>query len=117
MIWTVDAEGDLEPLPAAVEVAAYRIVLEAVTNAGRHSGARACAVTLRRTPDCLRIRVRDTGTGLVPATTPGVGLSSMRERAEEVGGTWTLTSDRGSGTVVEVRLPLGASAPPVESQG
>ena len=117
MIWTVDAEGDLEPLPAAVEVAAYRIVLEAVTNAGRHSGARACAVTLRRTPDCLRIRVRDTGTGLGPAATPGVGLSSMRERAEEVGGTWTLTSDRGSGTVVEVRLPLGASAPPVESQG
>lgn len=105
MTWTVEAGDDVEPLPAAVEVAAYRIALEAVTNALRHSGAEQCTVSLQREDGTLRLRVRDTGRGLAADPGAGVGLTSMRERAEELGGTCTVTSSD-TGTVVEVRLPL-----------
>jgi two-component system, NarL family, sensor kinase len=111
MTWTVAAD-DLEPLPAAVEVAAYRIVVEAVNNAARHSASETCTVSLRRDPEALRIRVHDVGTGLGSAPGAGVGLSSMRERAEELGGTCTLTSYDGAGTVVEALLPLRSAAAP-----
>ena len=100
MAWTVEADDDVEPLPAAVEVAAYRIVLEAVTNAVRHSGARACTVALRRDGGDLLVRVRDDGAGSGRRPPAGVGLFSMRERAEELGGTCTVTSDA-RGTLVE----------------
>ncbi len=105
MIWTVEAADDVEPLPAAVEVAAYRIALEAVTNALRHSGAERCTVSLQREDGTLLLRIRDTGRGLAADPGAGVGLTSMRERAEELGGTCTVTSS-GTGTLVEVRLPL-----------
>jgi two-component system, NarL family, sensor kinase len=108
MVWTVEATDDVEPLTAAVEVAAYRIVLEAVTNAVRHSGARACTVTLDREADELRVRVRDDGDGLAEDRRAGVGLESMRERAEELGGTCVVTSD-GTGTLVDARLPVGTN--------
>ncbi len=96
-------------MPAAVEVAAYRIVIEAVTNAVRHSAADTCAVSLRRDPDALRIEVTDAGVGVPQDPVQGVGLGSIRERAEELGGTYTLSSGPGSGTVVLVRLPLDMS--------
>jgi two-component system, NarL family, sensor kinase len=105
MTWTVEAADDVEPLPAAVEVAAYRIALEAVTNALRHSGAERCTVSLVRSDGTLLLRVRDTGRGLAAEPRAGVGLTSMRERAEELGGSCTVTSDS-SGTLVEVRLPI-----------
>jgi two-component system NarL family sensor kinase len=104
--WSVEAEDGLEPLPAAVEVAAYRIVVEAVTNARRHSGASSCAVRLRRTGDDLDIEVSDTGSGLAADRSPGVGLSSMRERAEELGGSFEAVDRPGGGTVVRARLPV-----------
>jgi signal transduction histidine kinase len=105
VVWGVDADEDVEPLPAAVEVAAYRIALEAVTNAVRHSGARGCTVSLHREDQELVLHVRDDGHGLVGDRSTGVGLGSMRERAEELGGTFAVTSE-GSGTLVAVRLPL-----------
>ena len=105
MSWAVEADEDVEPLPAAVEVAAYRIVMEAVTNALRHSGAERCTVSLKREDGTLLLRVRDTGRGLAVDPGAGVGLTSMRERAEELGGTCTVTSSD-SGTLVEVRLPI-----------
>lgn len=105
--WSVEADDDLEPLPAAVEVAAYRIVLEAVANAVRHSEAGSCAVSLRRDGDALRIEVRDSGVGMPADPAPGVGLASMRDRTQELGGTCTVSSAPG-GTVVTVRLPLGS---------
>jgi two-component system, NarL family, sensor kinase len=105
MTWTVEADDEVEPLPAAVEVAAYRIALEAVTNALRHSGAQQCTVSLAREDGMLLLRVRDTGRGLAAERRAGVGLSSMRERAEELGGSCTVTSDA-RGTLVEVRLPI-----------
>lgn len=104
--WTVEAGDDLEPLPAAVEVAAYRIVVEAVNNVQRHSGADRCTVTLTREDGELHVEVADTGAGLAPDRRPGVGLSSMRERAEELGGTFEVGPRPEGGTVVRVRLPL-----------
>jgi signal transduction histidine kinase len=104
--WTVEAADDLEPLPAAVEVAAYRIVVEAVNNVQRHSGADRCTVVLTRDAGDLHVEVADTGAGLAPDRRPGVGLSSMRERAEELGGTFEVEQRTGGGTVVRVRLPL-----------
>jgi two-component system, NarL family, sensor kinase len=105
MTWTVESRGEVEPLPAAVEVAAYRIALEAVTNALRHSGAETCSVTLQREGGQLLLRVQDDGHGLAADPRAGVGLTSMRERAEELGGSCTVASDE-TGTVVAVRLPI-----------
>jgi two-component system NarL family sensor kinase len=104
--WTVEAGDDIEPLPAAVEVAAYRIVVEAVTNVQRHSGAERCVVRLARTDGDLHIDVIDTGSGLAADRRAGVGLSSMRARAEELGGSFEAGDRPGGGTVVGVRLPL-----------
>ena len=105
LTWSVEADEDLDPLPAAVEVAAYRIALEAVTNAVRHSQARACTVQLRQEGRHLRVRIEDDGVGLAEGRPAGVGMLSMEERAEEVGGTCTVASD-GRGTVVEAMLPV-----------
>lgn len=98
--------GMASQLPAAVEVAAYRIALEAMTNAVRHAGARTCRVWVSQR-DALRITVRDDGTGAAPAAT-GLGLASMRERAEELGGRCTVTFRQGQGTHVEAVLPVVA---------
>ena len=108
--WTVVADDQVEPLPAAVEVAAYRIVVEAVNNALRHSGAASCEVSLAREDGMLAVRVRDDGVGMAENPGVGVGLTSMRERAEELGGTCTITSERGAGMVVEARLPIREEA-------
>ncbi|MBE0611438.1 MAG: sensor histidine kinase [Dehalococcoidia bacterium] len=81
---SVVAPEPFPPLPAAVEVAAFRIVSEAVTNAARHSGATECCVELRL-DDVLEIHVRDNGRTDSPWR-PGVGIISMRERAAELGG-------------------------------
>ena len=109
MLWTVEADEHLEPLPAAVEVAAYRIVVEAVNNALRHSRADSCAVRLRRRSGTLEVEVRDTGNGL-GTSSDGVGLGSMRERAEELGGSCSISSTPGEGTRVLVSLPLTTGA-------
>jgi two-component system NarL family sensor kinase len=106
MTVTITAADDVEPLPAAVEVAAYRITLEAVNNALRHSGARTCVVTLRRDADALLVQITDSGSGLAEDHAAGVGLFSMRERAQELGGTCIVTSRPGSGTTVDVVLPI-----------
>ncbi|HMQ29209.1 MAG TPA: histidine kinase [Chloroflexaceae bacterium] len=97
------------PLPAAIEVAAYRIVLEAVTNVLRHAGATRCRVQLSVSASdgapCLQICVSDDGVGLPAPPHAGVGLASMRERAEELGGVCTIETG-GGGSRVVARLPL-----------
>lgn len=109
---TVDAPEELPPLPAAVEVAAYRIVQEAVTNAARHAAARNC--TARITPDekanVLRLEIEDDGRGIPEDRSAGVGLASMRERAGELGGSCKVEALPEGGTRVEAVLPL-PSAP------
>jgi two-component system, NarL family, sensor kinase len=92
----------LPPLSAAVEVAAYRIALEAMTNAARHAQAHSCAVHLQAEDTRLTLTVGDDGRGLAPNGRTGVGFHSMRERAEELGGQaeyriWRKKRDAGNG--------------------
>jgi signal transduction histidine kinase len=103
----IEAPMELPPLPAAVEVAAYRIVLEALTNVVRHAGASQCVIRLElnRATGWLCLEIKDDGRGLPTAARPGVGLNSMRERAEELGGSWLVDSVRPGGTRIEARLP------------
>jgi signal transduction histidine kinase len=101
----VQGEGDLSALPAGVEVAAYRIAQEALTNVIRHSGVSAAQVHLRVTGDELEVEVLDAGAGIPAQRTPGVGLLSMRERAEELGGTCTVQALPTGGTRVLARIP------------
>jgi two-component system, NarL family, sensor kinase len=102
----VSVATPLPPLGAAVEVTAYRIAVEALTNAARHSGGDRVTVTLCVDADALTIAVRDNGGSPAPWS-PGVGLTSMRERAELLGG--TVTTDAGTeGGAVLARLPLTA---------
>jgi signal transduction histidine kinase len=96
---------DGDELPAAVEVAATRIVTEAVTNARRHAHAGVCTVEIHHTTERLTIEIRDDGHGLDPDTPLGVGLRSIEERADELGGSSELRSSP-AGTNVRVTLPL-----------
>ena len=102
---TVESDRELPELPAAVEVAAYRIATEAITNAVRHSGARICTVRLKLGGD-LVLEILDDGDGLPQRYQAGVGLTSMRERAEELGGEFEIRSTP-EGTHLWARLPLG----------
>jgi two-component system, NarL family, sensor kinase len=102
---TVDAPPHLLALPAAVEVAAYRIAMEAVTNAARHASARQCRLRLS-IDDTLEVEVWDDGVGLPAVRRDGVGLAAMRERAAELGGTCLIDGRPGGGTRVLARLPL-----------
>jgi signal transduction histidine kinase len=103
---TVEASESLPPLPAAVEVAAYRIVQEAVTNVIRHAHARTCQVCFL-VEDALQIEVNDDGKGIEEADRTGIGLTSMRERAEELEGTFMISKASPYGTKITARLPLG----------
>jgi signal transduction histidine kinase len=106
---TVEAPEHLPALPAAVEVAAYRIVQEAVTNVLRHAHAQSCRVRFL-VEDALQIEVSDDGTGFEEVHQAGVGLTSMRERAEELGGTFTIRKTAPGGTQVTACLPLPDAA-------
>lgn len=104
----VRASGALPSLPAAVEVAAYRIVSEALTNTVRHAGATRCEVGVRLEAETLVVCVRDDGAGLRPGWRAGVGTQSMAERAAEIGGTFRLAAVAdGRGVVATARLPIG----------
>ncbi|MDP9069928.1 MAG: histidine kinase [Actinomycetota bacterium] len=102
---SVETEGDLGSLPAAVEVAAFRIVTEALANAWRHGGATACTVRLA-TNGALALSVEDNGLGLPATLVAGVGIPSMRERAAELGGTCEIEAAPDGGTLVQARFPL-----------
>jgi signal transduction histidine kinase len=102
---TVDAE-ELGNLPAAVEVAAYRIVGEALTNVVRHAHATSCEVRLAREDGHLVLAVRDDGVGIADDAESGVGLVSLRERAAELDGHVEITCPDDGGTLVRAVLPL-----------
>jgi signal transduction histidine kinase len=99
------AVDDLPSLPAAVEVAAYYIIGEALTNVARHSGARSAIVALRTVGSELQVSVRDDGCGPGMATHAGVGTESMRERARELGGDCAVAAAPERGTLVSANLP------------
>jgi signal transduction histidine kinase len=108
----IDVSGPdaLPTLPAAVEVAAYRIASEALTNVARHSGATRCRVAVAL-DGAFELTVADNGTGTGTRTTRGVGWTSMRERAAELGGSCTITSRPEGGLLVRAVLPLGRDHP------
>ncbi|GAA0221347.1 GAF domain-containing sensor histidine kinase [Cryptosporangium japonicum] len=97
----------LPPLPAAVEVAAYAIAREALTNVGRHAAARSATIRAAVTGAVLRLEVIDDGRGRPDVVVPGVGTETMRERARELGGECLITDGPGGGTVVTATIPLG----------
>ena len=104
-------EKELSTLSAAVEVAAYRIVLEALTNVIRHAHAKHCAIRFSESREgasnILCIEIQDDGMGIPEAHRAGVGLRSMRERAEELGGSCLIERQTEGGTYVQARLPIG----------
>jgi signal transduction histidine kinase len=94
-------------LPAAVETAGYRIAVEAMTNAARHSGGAQCRVQIGPDHAHLLVEVADDGAGLGSGPRTGLGLRAMLERASELGGTLAVRSgEAGHGTIVTARLPL-----------
>lgn len=107
---SVHAPGVLPPIPAAVEETVLAVAGEAMTNAVRHSGGSRCDVELSLTDDSAVLRVRDDGTGIAGGRPAGIGLSSMRERADELGGSCVLEQPDEGGTVVAVTLPLHSAA-------
>jgi signal transduction histidine kinase len=100
--------GDLGPLTAAVEVAAYRIATEAMLNAARHSGGRRCQLTLAR-DNGLRLTITDDGHGIPDRFPAGVGTHSMRERAAALGGWVAIGPVASGGTEVRAWLPEAPS--------
>jgi signal transduction histidine kinase len=103
----VDAGPGVDDLPAAVEVAAYRIASEALANVARHAHAGRVRIVLERTGEgALAVEVADDGRGIDPQAPAGVGLVSLRERAAELGGRCTVTCPAEGGTVVRAVLPV-----------
>ncbi|MGW0122594.1 sensor histidine kinase [Streptomyces sp. NPDC003327] len=113
--------GEPVPLPRPVDLAAYRIVQESLTNATRHSGARTVTITLDWAPEAVRLRIADDGGGAPEGRPTGSGIQGMRERARALGGDLTAgnTCDTISasgapeeaaraprGFLVDARLPL-----------
>jgi signal transduction histidine kinase len=104
---TVDASLDDVTLPAPVEHALLRITQEACTNAVRHGNARRLAVSMTRQDGHVELAVRDTGTGFDPAAPhAGSGLTHIRDRVSELGGTVDIDSTPGRGAALTVRLPV-----------
>jgi signal transduction histidine kinase len=109
--FSVKAPEPLPPLPAAVEVACYRIAQEAMTNVARHAQASSCSVSLSidEATGVLELEVIDDGVGMPENRRAGVGMTSMRERAEELGGTLTIEPIPEGGTRILAHLPLPAA--------
>lgn len=102
---SITAPEPLPALPAAVEVAAYRIIREALNNVLKHAHAASCRVVIH-VGEYLDLVVEDDGQGLPESAVSGVGLISMKERASELGGSCTIALIPGGGTRVEAELPL-----------
>ncbi len=100
-------EGDPMPLPAGIDLAAYRIAQEGLTNALRHSGASEVTVAVRHHLDALQVEVRDNGRGLQRTRNPGHGLVGVRERVALYGGTVEVSNADGGGVSLTATLPLG----------
>lgn len=107
---SVTIHGQARILASTVDLTAYRVVQESLTNALRHAGPTTAQVTLSYTDDQLEVEVLDSGRGRVDGTPPGAGLgiAGMRERAEAVGGTLIAGPAPEGGFRVQARLPLSA---------
>jgi signal transduction histidine kinase len=104
-------DGEPAPLPRAIDLSAYRIVQEGLTNALKHARATHADVTLHYAPDELQIEVRDDGDGGAGNDGPGYGLIGVRERVKIFGGEMTAGAATGGGFILSTRLPLGGTRP------
>ena len=107
---TLTLEGAVATLPPGIDLCAYRILQEALTNVRRHAPGAAVDVELEYASDALRLRVRDHGPGADSPDLDGHGLLGMRERAIMVGGTLTAGPAEGGGFAVEALLPIPEAA-------
>ncbi|MBA2461077.1 MAG: sensor histidine kinase [Actinobacteria bacterium] len=98
-------EGEAKPLPPGVDLSAYRIVQEALTNALKHAGPASAQVVVRYRPDEVELEITDDGRGSVDGSESGHGLVGMRERAALVGGNVESGTNGGRGYIVRARLP------------
>ena len=103
-------DGDVRSLPASVDLTAYRIVQESLTNVVRHAGARHVSVVIRRDPDAVTLEVRDDGGGPNGRVPGGHGITGMAERVQALGGTFSAGGAPGGGFRVIATLPLGATS-------
>jgi signal transduction histidine kinase len=113
----LDLPGVLPQLTAAVEMAAYHIALEALHNIVNHARASRCTVRMRHEGGALYLDVVDDGCGIPADHKVGVGLSSIRERATELGGSCSWTPAPGGGTLVRAVLPTTSAAPAALDRG
>jgi signal transduction histidine kinase len=109
---TVDTEGDVNELSERHRTCVYRVVQEALTNCARHARASEIRITLHGEPGFLTVTVQDDGAGFDPAQSRGrgLGLLSIEERVSELGGSVSISSQPGKGTVLSARVPLGKGA-------
>jgi signal transduction histidine kinase len=113
-------EGDPRPLPDLIAANLLLIAQEAATNALKHSGTEVIEIDFRQSPDDLKLVIRDKGCGFVVANAPGqhdghFGLQGMRERAKRIGGKIELVSTPGTGTILQLTIPLQAGNSKVSS--
>jgi signal transduction histidine kinase len=108
LLVSVENPEELSHLPAAVEVACYRIAQEALANVVRHTRASHCSIRIRldENAGALSVEVEDDGRGIRDDDSAGVGMTSMRERTEELGGWCTVESVVGGGTLIRALLPF-----------
>ncbi|WP_328942228.1 sensor histidine kinase [Streptomyces sp. NBC_00250] len=109
-----DVTGTPVPLPPPVDLAAYRIVQESLTNITRHAGARTVHITLDWGADAVRLRIADDGEGAPEGRPLGSGIRGMAERARAYGGELTAENGADGGFLVDARLPL---TEPTTSEG
>jgi signal transduction histidine kinase len=103
---SVRVEGDFSQQPSEeIGNELYRITQECLTNCIKHSGARAVVVTLAEVGDRYQLSVVDDGRGLSTDSSSGLGLTTIRERSELLGGKCTVSADASGGTRVEVSVP------------
>lgn len=112
--WVTDLQDNLgsQPLSPTLETTLYRIVQEALNNTRKHAQARSVAINLKLQDNWIHLQYQDEGSGFDPALQrTGVGLQSMKERAEVVGGWLQLTSAVGGGTIIHAGLPFQPPGP------
>jgi signal transduction histidine kinase len=102
---TLQADDCLPDIPEAYEVAIYRITQEALNNVTKHAQARRCTICLT-CQDGICLTIADDGLGIQADRASGIGLQSMRELAEQLGGSLSITTNEGQGTLITARLPL-----------
>jgi signal transduction histidine kinase len=110
---TVDSE---DRLPEPVEVAAYYVAAEALSNTAKHAAASHASVAVKRDDGLIRIRISDDGVGGADPST-GSGLTGLRDRVEALGGSLAVRSPRGHGTSLDVKLPVAASPARTQASG